>query len=221
MEIKMKDAWGLLLVVLLGQLVAFSMAVASFASSLIANLGVDAPLTQSFFAYLLLTLAYVPILFCRRQKLRIPWFWYLALSLIDVQGNYLVVKAYQYSYITSVTLLDCWTVLWVILLTWYALGTRYSFWQFLGAGTCVAGLSLVLLSDVKSPDEQDPRKIPLLGDALVIAGTVCYALSTVGQEYGVKTTDRIEVVAMLGQFGLLVSTIQMYPLQNSLLNTDL
>lgn len=85
----------------------------------------------------------------------------------------------------------------------------------------MAGLSLVLLSDVKSPDEQDPRKIPLLGDALVIAGTVCYALSTVGQEYGVKTTDRIEVVAMLGQFGLLVSTIQMYPLQNSLLNTDL
>lgn len=71
MEIKMKDAWGLLLVVLLGQLVAFSMAVASFASSLIANLGVDAPLTQSFFAYLLLTLAYVPILFCRRQKLRV------------------------------------------------------------------------------------------------------------------------------------------------------
>lgn len=166
----MKDAWGLLLVVLLGQLVPFSMAVASFASSLIANLRVDAPLTQSFFAYLLLTLAYVPILLCRRQKLRIPWFWYLALSLIDVQGNYLVVKAYQYSYITSVTLLDCWTVLWVILLTWYALGTRYSFWQFLGAGTCVAGLSLVLLSDVKSPDEQDPRKIPLLGMPLLLPG---------------------------------------------------
>ncbi|KQK05999.1 hypothetical protein BRADI_2g23850v3 [Brachypodium distachyon] len=222
MEIKMKDAWGLLLVVLLGQLVAFSMAVASFASSLIANLGVDAPLTQSFFAYLLLTLAYVPILFCRRQKLRIPWFWYLALSLIDVQGNYLVVKAYQYSYITSVTLLDCWTVLWVILLTWYALGTRYSFWQFLGAGTCVAGLSLVLLSDVKSPDEQDPRKIPLLGDALVIAGTVCYALSTVGQEYGVKTTDRIEVVAMLGQFGLLLLQMSGATLFNlSLLTSDM
>lgn len=39
MEIKAKDAWGLLLVLLLGQLVAFSMAAASFASSLVANLG--------------------------------------------------------------------------------------------------------------------------------------------------------------------------------------
>ncbi|XP_062180367.1 uncharacterized protein LOC133884818 isoform X2 [Phragmites australis] len=207
MEVK-KDVWGLLLVLLLGQLVAFSMAAASFTSSLIANL-VDAPLTQSFFAYLLLTLVYVPIVLRRRQKLQIAWYWYLALAFIDVQGNYLVVKAYQYSYITSVTLLDCWTVVWVIILTWYALGTRYSIWQFVGAGTCVAGLALVLLSDAKSP-EQDPSKIPLLGDALVIARTVCFAFSNVGEEYCVKKKDRVEVVAMLGSFGLLISIVQIF-----------
>ncbi|OEL18213.1 Solute carrier family 35 member F1 [Dichanthelium oligosanthes] len=208
MEFKRKDLWGLLLVLLLGQLVAFAMAASSFASSLIANLGVDAPLTQSFFAYLLLTLVYVPIVLSRRQKLQIAWYWYLALAFIDVQGNYLVVKAYQYSYITSVTLLDCWTVVWVIILTWYGLGTRYSFWQFVGAGTCVAGLALVLLSDAESPQEQDPSKIPLLGDALVIAGTVGFAFSNVGEEYCVKKKDRVEVVAMLGLFGLLVSIVQ-------------
>jgi solute carrier family 35 protein F1/2 len=39
MEIKTKDVWSLLLVLFLGQLVAFSMAAASFASSLVANLG--------------------------------------------------------------------------------------------------------------------------------------------------------------------------------------
>ncbi|VAH19671.1 unnamed protein product [Triticum turgidum subsp. durum] len=129
-DIKKKAATGLLLVLFLGQLLAFSMAGASFASSFLANL---------------------------------------------------VVKAYQYSSITSVTLLDCWTVVWVIILTWYALGTRYSFWQFLGAGTCVAGLGLVLLSDAKSSDEQDPGQMPLLGDALVIVGTVCFAFSNVGE----------------------------------------
>uniref|UniRef100_A0A0E0PN59 EamA domain-containing protein n=1 Tax=Oryza rufipogon TaxID=4529 RepID=A0A0E0PN59_ORYRU len=204
MEAKGKDAWGLLLVLLLGQLVAFSMAVSSFTSSLIATLGVDAPLTQSFFAYLLLTLVYVPILLKRRQKLQIPWYWYLALAFIDVQGNYLVVKAYQYSYITSVTLLDCWTVVWVVILTWYALGTRYSFWQIVGAGTCVAGLALVLLSDSKSADAQDPSKIPLLGDALVIAGTIFFAFSNVGEEYCVKKKDRVEFVAMFALFGLLL-----------------
>ncbi|XP_037417734.1 solute carrier family 35 member F2-like [Triticum dicoccoides] len=209
MEIRTKDnAWRLLLVLFLGQLVAFSMAACSFASSFIANLGVDAPLAQSFCTHLLLTLVYVPILLHRRHKLRIPWYWYLVLAFVDVQGNYLVTEAYQYSSITSVTLLDCWTVVWAIILTWYALGTRYSFWQFLGAGTCVAGLALVLLSDAKTPDAQDPNKIPLLGDALVIAGAVCYAFSNVGEEYCVKKNDRVEVVAMLGLFGVLVSTIQ-------------
>uniref|UniRef100_M8BDJ1 Solute carrier family 35 member F2 n=1 Tax=Aegilops tauschii TaxID=37682 RepID=M8BDJ1_AEGTA len=209
MEIRTKDdAWRLLLVLFLGQLVAFSMAACSFASSFIANLGVDAPLAQSFCTHLLLTLVYVPILLRRRQKLRIPWYWYLVLAFVDVQGNYLVTEAYQYSSITSVTLLDCWTVVWAIILTWYALGTRYSFWQFLGAGTCVAGLALVLLSDANTPDAQDPNKIPLLGDALVIAGTVCYAFSNVGEEHCVKKNDRVEVVAMLGLFGVLVSTIQ-------------
>lgn len=117
-------------------------------------------------------------------------------------------KAYQYSYITSVTLLDCWTVVWVIILTWYALGTRYSFLQFVGAGTCVAGLALVLLSDAESTGEPDPSKIPLLGDALVIAGTVFFAFSNVGEEYCVKKKDRVEVVAMLGLFGLVISMVQ-------------
>ncbi|RLN30655.1 hypothetical protein C2845_PM05G36420 [Panicum miliaceum] len=130
-----------------------------------------------------------------------------------------VVKAYQYSYITSVTFLDCFTVVWVIILTWYVLGTRYSLWQFVGAGACVAGLALALLSDAKSPDEQDPGKIPLLGDALVIAGTVCFAFNNVGQEYCVKNKDRVEVVAMLGLFGSLMSGATLFNL--SLLTSDM
>ena len=56
-------------------------------------------------------------------------------------------KAFQYSSLTSVALLDCWTIPLVIILTWIFLGTRYSIWQFFGAALCVAGLGLVLLSD--------------------------------------------------------------------------
>lgn len=67
-----------------------------------------------------------------------------------------VVKAYQYSSITSVALLDCWTIPWVIILTWIAMGTRYSLGQFLGAGTCVAGLALVLFSDAGASGEGNP-----------------------------------------------------------------
>ncbi|KAJ9695137.1 hypothetical protein PVL29_010571 [Vitis rotundifolia] len=195
-----------LYVLFLGQVVSFVLAVASFSSSFIADLGVDAPLTQSFFTYLSLALVYGSILLYRRQKLRISWYWYLFLGFVDVQGNYLVNKAYQYSSITSVTLLDCWTIPWVIILTWIFLGTRYSLWQFFGAALCIVGLGLVLLSDAGVAGGGGSR--PLLGDILVIAGTLFFALSNVGEEFCVKKKDRVEVVTMIGIFGLLVSVCE-------------
>ncbi|XP_010909851.1 uncharacterized protein [Elaeis guineensis] len=201
-----REICRLVFILFLGQLVSFFLAVASFTSSYIADLGADVPLTQSFFTYLSLSLVYGAVLLYRRQKLLVPWYWYIVLAIVDVQGNYLVIKAYQYSSITSVTLLDCWTIPWVIILTWLVLGTRYSLWQFFGAALCVVGLSLVLLSD--STDSSGDAKKPLLGDALVIAGTFCYAFSNVGEEFCVKRKDRVEVVTMLGVFGVLVSACE-------------
>ncbi|KAJ8640102.1 hypothetical protein MRB53_016796 [Persea americana] len=190
-------------VLLLGQVVSLFLAVTSFTASLIADLGVDTPLTQSLFTYLSLALVYSSILLYRGQKLRVPWYWYVVLAFVDVQGNYLVIKAYQFSSITSVTLLDCWTVPWAIILTWIFIGTRYSLLQFFGAAMCIVGLGLVLLSDAGVSGGGGAK--PLLGDILVIAGTFCYAISNVGEEFCVKKKDRVEVVAMLGVFGVLIS----------------
>lgn len=39
-----------------------------------------------------------------------PWWRYALLALVDVEANYLVVTAYQYTTITSVMLLDCFTI---------------------------------------------------------------------------------------------------------------
>lgn len=190
----------------LGQVVSFLMSLMSFTASLTANLGVDTPLTLSFFSYLALALAYGSILIYRRQKLVVPWYWYALLGFVDVQGNYLVNMAYEYSSITSVTLLDCWTIAWVIILTWFFLGTRYSLWQFFGAAVCIVGLGLVLISDAGVGGGGGSK--PLLGDILVIGGTLFYAMSNVGEEFCVKKKDRVEVVAMLGLFGTLVSVCE-------------
>ncbi|XP_078181844.1 uncharacterized protein LOC144575537 isoform X3 [Carex rostrata] len=203
-----REIWRFIYLLCLGQIVSFSVALTSFTSSLIANLGADAPLTQSLFTYISLSLVYAPILLCRRRKLLVPWYWYIGLAFVDVQGNFLVVKAYQYSSITSVTLLDCWTIPWVMILTWIVLKTRYSVWQFIGAGICVVGLVLVLFSDAGVSSGGGTGSRPLLGDGLVIASTLCYALSNVTEEYCVKKKDRVEVVAMLGVFGVLISVLQ-------------
>lgn len=201
----------------LGQLVSFVMSLMSFTSSLVATLGVDTPLTLSFFSYSALALVYGSILVYRGQKLRVPLYWYVLLGFVDVQGNYLVNKAFQYSSITSVTILDCWTIAWAIILTWLFLGTRYSFRQFFGAAICVVGLGLVLLSDAGVGGEGGSK--PILGDVLVIVGTVFFALSNVGEEFCVKKKDQIEVVSMIGLFGMLASVVEISILERKTLES--
>ncbi|KAK4730747.1 hypothetical protein R3W88_023735 [Solanum pinnatisectum] len=187
----------------LGQIVSFVRALISFASSLVANLGANTPLSLSFFTYTALALVYGGIMIYRRQKLQIPWYWYALIGFADVQGSFLVNKAFQYSSITSVTILDCWTIAWVMILTWLFLGTRYSPWQFFGIAVCLGGLGLVLLSDAKASDGSAGGSKPILGDIFVIIAT--FFLFTLVQEFCVKKKDHVEVVSMIGLIGLLVT----------------
>ncbi|KAL8526325.1 hypothetical protein ACS0TY_015514 [Phlomoides rotata] len=200
----------------LGQLVSLDLAIIGFTSSSIA-IQVDAPLATSFSTYLALTLVYGTILLYRRKKLLVSWYWYVLLGFIDVHGNYLVNKAFQFTSITSVAILDCFTIAWAILLTWILLGTKYSGRQFFGAAICVGGLGLVLLSDAGVGGGGGSN--PLLGDFLVIAGSFCFAMSNVGEEFCVKRKDLIEVIAMIGVFGMLVSACEIVVLEKKTLES--
>ncbi|XP_057718053.1 uncharacterized protein LOC130932679 isoform X1 [Arachis stenosperma] len=184
-------------ILILSQLVSLTLALLSLTSSLISQkFGVYAPLTQSLFVYASLALVYGTILLFRNQKPLGFWYWYLLLGIVDVQGNYLVNKAYQYSSITSVTLLDCWTIPWAILFTWIFLGTRYSLWQLSGAAICVLGLCLVMFSDSEVGGGGGSK--PLLGDVLVIGGTLFYAISNVGEnKQGKHTFKQVKFIQTL------------------------
>jgi solute carrier family 35, member F1/2 len=63
-----------------------------------------------------------------------------------------VVKAYQYTSLTSVMLLDCWAIPCVMLLTWILLRTQYGIKKFIGVAICVAGIVLDVFSDVHAED---------------------------------------------------------------------
>ncbi|KAI3886484.1 hypothetical protein MKW92_010277 [Papaver armeniacum] len=205
---------GVIFVLMLGQIASINLSLLSFTSSLLSNRSINVPLTQSLLTYTLLALVNVPIILFRRQKLMVPWYWYLLLASIDVEANYVVLKAYQYTSITSVTLLDCWTTPWVMILTWIFIGTRYTLGQFFGAAMCVVGLCLVLLSDSAGGDSSGGTA-PLFGDVLVIAGTLGFALSNVGEEYFAKKKDLTELLAMLGIFGMFVSICQILLVERS------
>nr|XP_009411816.1 PREDICTED: solute carrier family 35 member F1-like isoform X5 [Musa acuminata subsp. malaccensis] len=128
-----------------------------------------------------------------------------------------VVKSYQYTSLTSVMLLDCWAIPCVILLTWLFLKTKYGYRKFTGVAICVAGIVMVVFSDVHASDRAEVTggPNPVKGDILVIAGATLYAVSNVGEEFIVKEGDRIELMAMLGVFGAVVSAIQITILERN------
>eukprot|EP00262_Sarcandra_glabra_P003809 TRINITY_DN1461_c0_g1_i2.p1 TRINITY_DN1461_c0_g1~~TRINITY_DN1461_c0_g1_i2.p1 ORF type:complete len:313 (+),score=46.68 TRINITY_DN1461_c0_g1_i2:574-1512(+) len=161
---------------------------------------------------MLLAVVYGSMMIHRRKALQTKWYYYLLLAVVDVEGNFLVVKAYQYTSLTSVMLLDCWSIPSVIFLTWMFLKTKYRFRKFAGVAVCVAGLILVLFSDVHASDRGGGSN-PIKGDMLVIAGSTLYAISNVSEEFLVKNGDRIELMAMLGGFGAVVSAFQISVLE--------
>ncbi|CAA0839384.1 Eukaryotic protein of unknown function (DUF914 [Striga hermonthica] len=148
----------------------------------------------------------------RWKPLKAKWYYYILLGLVDVEANFLVVKAYQYTSITSVMLLDCWTIPCVLFLTWFFLKTKYRFMKLIGVAICVAGLVTVVFSDVHSADRLSGSN-PIKGDLLVIAGATLYGVSNVSEEYFVKSADRVELMAFLGVFGGIISACQIVILE--------
>ncbi|KAG5005577.1 hypothetical protein GLYMA_10G296800v4 [Glycine max] len=198
----------------LGQFLSLLITSTGFTSSLLAKKGINAPTSQSFLNYVFLAIVYGIIVLYRREALKAKWYYYILLGLVDVEANFLVVKAYQYTSLTSVMLLDCWSIPCVMLFTWIFLKTKYGFKKVTGVVVCIAGLVLVVFSDVHAGDRAGGSN-PSIGDILVIAGATLYAVSNVSEEFLVKNADRVELMAMLGLFGGIISAIQISILERN------
>ncbi|CAL9684428.1 unnamed protein product [Knipowitschia caucasica] len=182
---------------------------------------VDTPMLQSFFNYVLLCVTYIPVLICRKgdqnilQILKSKWWKYALLALVDVEANYTVVKAYQYTTLTSVQLLDCFVVPVLMVLSWWILKTRFRPVHYAAVFVCVLGVGAMVGADLLAERDQGSTANILLGDGLVLLSAVFYAVSNVCQEYTVKNLSREEFLGMIGLFGLFISSVQMAILERS------
>jgi len=153
------------------QLMSMMLTATGYCSQRLAtDFGIDAPTAQSFANYALLSLHGIPLWLRRRRRARAggraeaeveaevvensvvgarlaPWQW-LLLGIADVEANYLLVLAYQYTDITSVSLLDAFTVPAVMLFSRLLFRTRYSPRQLLAVAICLSGLVVLVVSDV-------------------------------------------------------------------------
>lgn len=212
---------------LLGQLISVLVASTGVFSTLLADDGVQIPTTQSLLNYLLLAcnlLVRSAKLGCSRTwALQVPAWRYALVALADVEANFLVVKAYSQTTITSIMLIDCWTIPCSMLLSWLFLKRRYTRRHLLGVIVCVVGLAGLVVSDWlrakdaeangsssgSSGSDSPPPPNPVLGDLLCFAGATLYAVSNVAQESLVKRHDRVEFLGMLGFFGSIINAAQL------------
>ena len=130
-----------------GQLCAVLAAATGAGASMLAASGVNAPTAQSAFVYAILALIYADD---ASDTAPGPLVW-LAIAIFDVEGNYLVVKAFQHTSMTSVMLLDCFAIPCVLVLSRFALGAQFTRLHLVGAAACVVGAALTVFSDVLPP----------------------------------------------------------------------
>jgi len=206
-------------VLCLGQLLSVCITGTGTFSQLLANRGVDIPTTQSCVNYALLAVFSLPFL-SRRLSLKEAWWKYAIVAFFDVQGNFLMVKAYQYTTITSVQLLDSGTIFVVMLLAKVLLHATYTPLHHVGTFLCLVGLGLLVLSDfLLDRFGGQFATSPLFGDILVLGGCLCYAISNVFQEHVVKQSMEVtEFLGMLGIFGSVISGLQIILLERDQLS---
>ncbi|XP_052478643.1 uncharacterized protein LOC105777803 isoform X3 [Gossypium raimondii] len=73
----------------LGQFLSLLITSTGFSSSELSNRGINAPTSQSFLNYALLTVVYGSVMLYKRQALKAKWYYYVVLGLVDVEANYL------------------------------------------------------------------------------------------------------------------------------------
>ncbi|XP_025048941.1 solute carrier family 35 member F2 isoform X2 [Alligator sinensis] len=197
---------------------------------------VNTPMLQSFTNYCLLLLVYTTMLALRTdnesflQILKRRWWKYILLGLADVEANYMIVKAYQYTTLTSVQLLDCFGIPVLMALSWFILRARYRLIHFIAVAVCLLGVGTMVGADIlagRQEGEDSRRDVEVtgcsstctscpakrsnvvIGDVLVLLGASLYAISNVSEEYIVKNLSRVEFLGMVGLFGTIISALQL------------
>jgi len=228
-----------IVLVVLGQVVSLCLVGTSACSALLAKRGLEAPMLQSFLNYALLLAVYggtVASNYCTEQaaapgggseeprgllsSLRgVGWrsvAAFLLFAVADIEGNFLIVWAYQLTSLTSVTLLDCFSIPVVTILSCAFLGTRYTAFHLAGVVLALCGLVLLVVTDLSSSggDEPSTQGNRGLGDGLTLAAATLYGISNTLQEGCLAhIEDWRKVLAGLGLAATLISGVQCFVLE--------
>jgi len=171
------------------------------------------PTTQTLFLYFALFITYTPYTIYKygflgwgKMVVRDGWKYFI-LAACDVEANFIVVKAYQYTNLLSCMLLNSWAIPSCLFFSWLFMRTKYTWTQLAGILICVGGLGMLVASDqLTDKDYEAVNKVK--GDLFMLAGATLYGFTNAAEEFFVRQSPLYEVVGQLGMWGTLINGIQ-------------
>ncbi|KXN72585.1 DUF914-domain-containing protein [Conidiobolus coronatus NRRL 28638] len=208
-------------VILFGQLLSLCITGTNTTTNLLVEeLQKPIPMIQSFFTYVFLALIFIPFSIYKggfrhfgsliKQRWYIIIFW----ALMDVEGNYFVVKGFSYTNLISAMLIGSWSTPACVILSFFFLKTRYRWTHLVGIVIALGGLGLLIYSDFITDKTYEGKDV-LKGDLFCLVGATFYACSNIIQEFFVHQIEFYEVIALLGLFGLPIAGIQLGALESN------
>lgn len=176
--------------------------------------GTSMPLFQVLLNYALLAIVYNPFMwykygFQKWFKILVRDSWrFFFLAFVDVQGNYFIVLAYEYTNMLSAALLDNFAIVIVVLLSFVFLHVRYHWSQYLGICVTVGGMALLIVSDRLTGKDYQATD-PVKGDLFVLLAATCYGFSNTFEEFLVSERPLYEVLGMLGFWACIINGVQL------------
>eukprot|EP01083_Nonionella_stella_P077908 212962_1 len=204
------QSWPWILIVLLWQVLSLLNTGASTFSELLTKNGIHAPSTQVLTFYIMLAIVYGSVLLYRNQWPQLALWKYCMLAVCDVEAQFLILLSFGYLSMTSVQLLDCFSIPVVMLTSRVVLGSRFTRRHYAGVALCLCGICLLVVSDEESSTVSWKIGNPGIGHVCVLLGATLIAVSNVFQEKIVKDVDHVEYLAMMGLFGTIVLSVQAF-----------
>ncbi|XP_071561976.1 solute carrier family 35 member F2 isoform X1 [Temnothorax nylanderi] len=217
--------WAVWRTIIMGQFLSVMLSFVTFLNHYI-NTGsykVSLPTGQNVPHYVMMCLVYTTWMSCRGagngliSVIRARGWRYLLLALIDVEACTLITSSHQYTSLASIQLLDLVAIPVALVLSFLVLGVRYRMVHIVGVSVCLMGVGCLVWAGI---DDNNPTGNPtateknkLVGDMLCLGGAVLFSVTTVLQEFAVKTVDIVEYLGMIGFFGTILSCMQTAVLQ--------
>ncbi|XQJ28651.1 Eukaryotic protein of unknown function (DUF914), putative [Leishmania guyanensis] len=182
--------------IVLGQGLAFLISFTGVSTTKLVNNNASYPVLQSVTAYAFIFAVYFPVFLFILYKYRSQpfsnfrffnrWWKYAILAVIDLEANYVVVLAYQYTNMTSVQLLNCFTVPCVLVLSFFILRMKFAVTHVVGGVIAIGGLAFLIALDADGLSRSEGGNQEVLGDILCLISSLLYATSNVLTEWFVK-----------------------------------